>query len=150
MSNNLPAQVVDITQLAIYTNKIQELSTVTKLMAPVFLRDFIIGQDIAIALLAKAVHADGKAKAKLEYTQSIAYLENAKAYLESKGIKDTSEARKQYVDIDPAVIDAKDNKARTEALVVLLKGKVSELKQAHDDLKKVTYADMNMTDYEGM
>lgn len=146
----LPEKVVDITRLATYTNKIQELSSVTKMMAPVYLRDFIIGQDIAMNLLAKAIQADGQAKAKLEYASSIAYLERAKAFLDAKGIKDTSEARKQYVDIDQDVVSAKDNKARTEALVVLLKGKVSELKQAHDDLKKFTYADPNMTEYEGM
>lgn len=148
--SNLPERVVDITQLAEYTNKIEELASISKMLAPVFLRDFIIGQDVAISLLSRAIKADGKAKAKLEYTESIAYLENAKAYLDSKGIKDTSEARKQYVNIDPDVVTAKDGKAQTEALVILLKGKVSGLKQAHDDLKKVTYADSNMTDYEGM
>lgn len=148
--SDLPERVMDITQLAFYTNKIEELASITKMMAPAYLRDFIRGQDVAITLLAKAIQVDAKAKAKLEYAQSIAYLENAKAYLDLKSIKDTSEARKQYVDVDPDVVMAKDKKAMTEAMVVLLKGKVSELKQAHDDLKKVTYADANMTDYEGM
>lgn len=141
---------IDITTLATYTNKIKEVASTSKMMAPVLLRDLIIGQDVAITLLAKAMQADANAKAKLEYVQSIAYLENAKPYLESKSIKDTSEARKQYVDIDPDVCKAKDNKAKTEALVVLLKGKLSELRQAHDDLKKITYADTNMTQWEGM
>lgn len=148
--SDLPEKAMDITQLALYTNKIGELSSVSKMMAPVFLRDFIIGQDVATKLLSRAVAADGKAKAKLEYAQSIAYLENAKAYLDAKGIKDTSEARKQYIDIDPEVVAAKDHKAMTEAMVTLLKGKLSQLKQAHDDLKKTTYADSNMTDFEGM
>jgi hypothetical protein len=148
--SNLPEKVLDITQLAAYINKIEESASVSKMLTPVYLRDFIIGQDVATNLYAKAVKADAKAKAKLEYVESIAYLENAKAYLDAKGIKDTSEARKQYVNIDPAVVEAKDQKAQTEALVILLKGKVSELKQAHDDLKKVTYADANMTDFEGM
>jgi len=148
--SNLPAKVVDITQLAEYVNKIEELASISQMLAPVYLRDFIKGQDIATTLYAKAIKADAKAKARLEYLESIAYLENAKPYLDAKGIKDTSEARKQYVNIDPDVVVAKDNKAATEAMVVLLKGKVSELKQAHDDLKKTTYADANMTDYEGM
>lgn len=143
-------KTLDITQLAEYTNKIEELSSVSKMMAPVFLRDFIVGQDVATALLARAVKADGKAKARLEYLESIAYLEKAKAYLDTKGIKDTSEARKNYVNIDLDVVDAKDQKAATEAFVILLKGKLSGLRQAHDDLKKVTYTDSRMTDYEGM
>lgn len=148
--SDLPAKVLDITQLAEYTNKVEELSSVSKMMAPVYLRDFIIGQDVATNLLAKAVRFDAKAKARLEYVESIAYLENAKAYLDSKGIKDTSEARKQYVNIDPDVVEAKDKKAMTEAMVILLKGKCSELRMAHDDLKKITYGDSNMTPYEGM
>ncbi len=148
--SDLPTKVVDVTRLAEYVNKIEELSSVSKMMAPVYLRDFIIGQDVAATLLAKAVQADNKAKAALEYAESIAYLENAKAYLDIKSIKDTSEARKQYVNIDPAVILAKDNKAMTEAMVVLLKSKLSELRQSHDTLKKITYGDGNMTPYEGV
>jgi hypothetical protein len=141
---------LDITHLATYTNKIGEVASVSKMMAPVYLRDFIIGQDIATTLLARAVQADAKAKARLEYVESIAYLENAGTYLESKSIKESSEARKRYVDIDPDVVAAKDSKARTEALVVLLKGKLSELRQAHDDLKRIAYSDPHMTAYEGM
>ena len=148
--SELPAKVVDITQLAEYVNKIEELSSISKMMAPVYLRDFIVGQDIATTLLAKAVKIDSKAKAKLEYLESIAYLENAKAYLDNKSIKDTSEARKQYVNIDPDVVQAKDTKAQTEAMVILLKGKCGELRMAHDDLKKIAYGDTNMTPYEGM
>lgn len=143
-------KTLDITQLAVYVNKIEDMASISKNMAPVFLRDFIQGQDVATNLFARAVKADAKAKARLEYVESIAYLENAKAYLDTKGIKDTSEARKQYVNIDPDVVEAKDQKAMTEAMVILLKGKVSELKQAHDDLKKITYTDANMTDFEGM
>jgi hypothetical protein len=120
------------------------------MMAPVYLRDFIVGQDVAATLLAKAVQADNKAKAALEYAESIAYLENAKAYLDTKSIKDTSEARKQYVNIDPAVIQAKDSKAMTEAMIILLKSKLSELRQSHDTLKKIIYGDNSMTPYEGM
>ena len=148
--SELPAKVVDITQLAGYTNKIEELASVSKIMAPTYLKDFIKGQDVATALLAKAIKADAKAKARLEYLESIAYLEKAKEYLDLKGIKDTSEARKQYVNIDCDVVEAKDQKAQTEALVVLFKGKLNGLKQAHDDLKKFTYTDSNMTEYEGM
>lgn len=148
--SDLPTKVVDVTQLAEYVNKIEELSSVSKMMAPVYLRDFIIGQDVAATLLAKAVQADNKAKAALEFAESTAYLENAKAYLDAKGIKDTSEARKQYVNIDPKVLEAKDRKAMTEATVVLLKSKLSELRQSHDTLKKITYGDTSMTSYEGM
>jgi DNA polymerase II small subunit/DNA polymerase delta subunit B len=143
-------QKVDITLLAQYINKIQELSSVNKMMAPTYLRDMIVGQDVAANLLAKAMQTDSKAKSKVEYAESIAYLERARDYLENRGIKDTSEARKQYVNIDQDVMAAKENRAMTEALVSLLKSKLSQLRQCHDDLKKIAYGDQNMTGYEGM
>jgi hypothetical protein len=147
--SDLPEKV-DITRLAIYVNKIEELSSINKMMAPSYLKDYIVGQDVAANLLAKAIQADSKAKAKLDYVESVAYLEKAREYLEQHSIKDTSEARKQYVNIDEDVRRAKDVKAGTEALVTLLKSKLSQLRQAHDDLKKIAYGDQNLTPYEGM
>lgn len=119
-------------------------------MGAVYLRDFIIGQDVAGALLARAVQADIKAKARLEQAESIAYLDNASEYLQARNIKDSSEARKRYIPIDEGVVKASDDKARTEALVSLLKNKLSILRQSHDDLKKILYGDNHMTGYEGM
>lgn len=119
-------------------------------MGAVYLRDFIEGQDVAGQLVAKAIQADIKAKARLERAEAIAYLDRAGDFLASKNIKDSSEARKRYIDIDEDVIAAKDHKAMTEALVSLMKNKQSILRQAHDDLKKVLYGDTHMTPYEGM
>jgi hypothetical protein len=141
---------VDITELAKYVNKIQELSSISKMMAPVYLRDYIMGQDVASHLLAKAIAADSRAKAKLEHAEAIAFLERAKEYLERQGIKDTAEARKQYICIDSDVVEAKDKRAATEAMVTLMKSKLSQLRQAHDDLKKIAYGDQSLTPYEGM
>lgn len=148
--NNLQMHSVDITELAYYLNKAKDIASVSKIMVGSYLQDLIRGQDVANSLLAKAIQADIKAKAKLEYAESIAYLDNATDFLKSKGIKDSSEARKKYVDIDENVIDAKDKKAQTEALVALIKGKISVLRQSHDDLKKLHYGDQHMTNWEGM
>lgn len=141
---------IDISQLATYLDKAGQIASISKMMVGVYLQDLIKGQDIANALLAKAIQADIKAKSRLDYVESMAYLDKAGDYLHSKGIKDSSEARKRYVDIDDEVMAAKDKKAQTEALVVLLKGKANVLRQSHDDLKKLHYGDQYMTGYEGM
>jgi hypothetical protein len=141
---------IDVTALATYLDKVKEIASVNKMMGAVYLRDFIIGQDVAGALLAKSVQADIRAKSALEQAEAIAYLDNASDYLKQRNIKDSSEARKRYVDVDPGVISAKDHKAKTEALVSLMKNKLSVLRQAHDSLKKVLYGDSNMTNWEGM
>ena len=148
--DNKPVASIDVTQLAVYLGKVKEIASINKMMGATYLRDFIEGQDVAGALLAKAIREDAKAKAKLEQAEAIAYLDHAADYLASKGIKDSSEARKRYVDVDENVVAAKDKKASTEALVSLMKNKLSVLRQAHDDLKKILYGDTHMTGYEGM
>lgn len=149
MANNDLEIKIDITSLSTYLNKVKDIPSLSKMDAPMYLRDFIVGQDTAALLLAKAIQADINAKAKLEEAESIAYLDNAKEYLESRQIKDSSEARKRYISIDPAVKAAQDNKAKTEALVALLKNKLSVLRQSHDTLKKIVYDNNKGTDWEG-
>jgi hypothetical protein len=131
-------------------DKAKKIASVSKMMAGVYLQDLIVGQDIAGQMLAKAIQADIKAKSKLDEMEAIAYLDKASEYLKERNIKDSSEARKRYVDVDSDVIAAKDNKAKTEALVALLKNKLNVLKMSHDDLKKITYGDSSMTQFEGM
>lgn len=150
MSENKQVASIDVTQLATYLAKTKEIASVSKMMGATYLRDFIEGQDVAGQLVAKAVQADIKAKTRLEQAEAIAYLDHATAYLASKGIKESSEARKRYIDIDEAVLAAKDHKAMTEALVSLMKSKLSVLRQAHDDLKKILYGDSSGTAWEGM
>ena len=141
---------IDVTSLAKYLDKIKDIASINKMMGATYLRDFIEGQDVAAMLLAKAIQADIKAKAKLEQFEAIAYLDKASDFLKEKNIKYSSEARKRYVDIDPDVITAKENKAKSEALVSLLKNKLNILRQSHDDLKKILYGDNTMSQWEGM
>jgi len=148
MSSNLPS--VDITDLATYLQKVDDIPSVSKMMGGVYLRDFIKGQDVAGQLLAKAIQADVRCKAKLDQAKAEAYLDRAADYLKQRSIKESSEARKMYVDVDPDVIQAQENKAKTEALVSLMKNKLSVLRQAHDDLKKLLYGDNHMTGFDGM
>lgn len=150
MSDEKSVVTVDVTQLAVYLGKVKEMASINKMMGATYLRDFIEGQDLAGQLVAKAIQADMRAKAKLEQAEAIAYLDHATDWLKSKGIKESSEARKQYIDIDEDVLAAKDKKAQTEALVSLMKNKLSVLRQAHDSLKKVLYGDSGGTSWEGM
>lgn len=150
MSEVKSVPTIDVGQLATYLDKANQIASVSKMMAGVYLQDLIKGQDVAGQLVAKAVQADIKAKARLERAEAIAYLDKAGDYLASKQIKDSSEARKRYIDIDEEVLAAKDHKAMTEALVSLMKSKLSVLRQSHDDLKKIIYGDTHMTSYEGM
>lgn len=143
-------QLLDVTALAKYLDKVGQIPSASKAMGPSLLRDFIEGQDVAGVMLARAIREDSKAKAKLDQAKAIAYLERSTEYLESKNIKVTDESRKKYVDLDPDVMSATDYKNMCEAMVALLKNKLSILRQSHDDLKKILYNDQYGTQWEGM
>ena len=143
-------KAVDVTKLVKYTNKIKDIGSLQKMMAPLYLRDFIEAIDVSSTMLSMAIHADHKADALVKNAEAIAFLDKAGDYLKAKGIKDSAEARKRYIDIDSDVVAAKDEKARTTALVSFLKNKVRVFQDAHNAIKKIAYGDQNMTDWEGM
>lgn len=144
-------QNIDLTKLAIYTNKIKDIGHgFNPMLAPIYIRDFIIAYDIAITYLSEAIKADMRADSLLKQVESIAFLDNAKDYLKEREIKDSAEARKRYVSVDPDVLDAQEAKAKTTAVVSFLKGKVQEFRLAHDSVKKIAYADQYQTQFEGM
>ncbi len=148
ITNTLTKVGEDAKRLIVFSQRLDEVASCSKGHAPFLIREFIYAQDLCNELLSKAVRADGRAKAALDTAKSIAYLDKAADYLKSRNIKDTSEARKQYVDLDDDVQAAADVKAQTEAMVMFLKGKTSIFRQAHDDVKKITYADDGRNPYD--
>ena len=143
-------QKIDVTKLVEYTRKIRDIGSLNKMMAPTYLRDFILAYDICGSMLAMAVRYDLDATTELETAKAIAYLDKAGDYLKDKGIKESSAARERYVAIDPHVIAASNTKAKTTALVYLLKNKLQDFRLAHDDVNKITYGDSGGSGYEGM
>lgn len=142
-------QTVDVTKLVEYTRKIKDIGSLNKMMAPSYLRDFIIAYDLCGSMLAAAVRYDLDATTELETAKAIAYLDKAGDYLKDKGIKESSAARERYVAIDPDVIASSNTKAKTTALVVLLKNKLQDFRMAHDDVKKMVYSDEYQSGNEG-
>lgn len=140
---------IDITQIVNYRAKINDLCSIKKAEAPMYLRDFIIAYDASSVILAQIIQYDIQAKTVLESAEAIAYLDKASDYLKDHNIKDTAEARKQYVNINEEYIKAADLKAKTEALVCLLKSKLVEFRMAHDDVKKMCYDEVYQTPHEG-
>jgi len=140
---------IDVTKLVEYTKKIADIGSLNKMMAPTYLRDFIIAYDVTNTMLSQAIRCDLEAATVLDTSRSIAYLDRAGDFLKLREIKDTSEARKQYVDIDQDVILAANTKAKTTALVSFLKNKMQEFRLAHDDVKKISYGDPYNSPEEG-
>lgn len=142
-------QSIDVTKLVEYTKLISDIGGLNKMMAPNYLRDFINAMDVTSSMLSKATKAHLDAQNKLKKFESIAYLDKAGSYLESKGIKDTAESRKKYIDIDQDVVSQRDVVAQTEAMVVFLKNKYQAFRCAHDDVKKISFNEVQGTAFEG-
>jgi len=142
---------IDITRIAEYSRKIEHIGQgFNKMTAPLYIRDFSIAYDITSNMLFEVTRKDMDADNKLQFAESIAYLENASAYLSARDIKDTAEARKRYVPTDPGVQHALAVKAETAALMIFLKTKLQEFKMAIESVKKIAYGDMYMSPDEGM
>jgi hypothetical protein len=142
---------VDITQIVKYTKKINDIGNgFNKMLAPIYLRDFIMAYDLTSQVLLKVTKADIDADSALKMAEAIAYLDRAKAYLDQREIKDSAEARKRYIPLDPDVIIASETKAKTEAMVAFLKNKLATFRISHDDVKKIAYADEYQSPNEGM
>lgn len=142
---------IDVTRLVEYTKKIKEIGQgFNPMLAPIYIRDFIVAYDITLTYLAEATKADLRADAAVKQAESIAFLDRAGDYLEGNSIKDTAAARERYICIDSDVIAAKEAKAKTAAIVMFLKNKLQEFRMAHDDIKKIAYADQYQTDNEGV
>ncbi len=147
MGNEL--QAIDVTKIVEYTKLISDIGGLNKMMAPNYLRDFINAMDMTSSLLCKSVKANLEAKAALEKAKAIAYLDKAGDYCEAKGIKISNGAREMYVDLDDDVIKAKDKVAATEAMVIFLKNKYQAFRCAHDDVKKISFNEVQGTAFEG-
>lgn len=142
-------EAIDLTKIAEYTRKLKDIGNgFNKLMAPVYLRDYIVAFDVSSVMQARAVQAEMNAKAALEEAEAIAYLDRAPAYFKARDDKPTVESRKAFVAIDPDVKRAKEVHAKATALALLLRNKVQEFRFAIESVKKLT--DGYSTPYEGM
>ena len=147
MANEL--QNVDVTKLVHYSEKIKEIGSLNKMLAPNFLRDFIMAMDLTSSLLSKAVKANLDSKSQLDRCKAIAYLDKASHYCKENDIKVSNGAREMYVDLDADVCSAKDKYAASEAMVVFLKNKYQAFRCAHDDVKKISFNEVQGTGFEG-
>jgi len=147
MANEL--QSIDVTKLVHYTEKIKDIGSLNKMLAPNYLRDFIMAMDLTSSMLSRAVQSNLNAKSDLERAKAIAYLDRAPDYCKEKGLKLSNGVCEMYVDLDEDVNSAKERFAASEAMVTFLKNKYQAFRCAHDDIKKISFNEVQGTGFEG-
>lgn len=155
MANDLQAiesalDSIDLHKIAAYTRKLADIGQgFNKMMAPVYLREFIIAYDVSSVMYAKSVQTELNAKSAVDSAEAIAFLDRAPDYFKSKGEKPTVESKKAFVALDPDVKQAKEIYARAQATSILLKNKVQEFRFAIEAIRKLA-EDGYMSPWEGM
>lgn len=141
---------LDLNKIAVFTRKLGDIGQgFNKMMAPVYLREFIIAYDVSSVMYAKAVQAELNAKSAVDSAEAIAFLDRAPEYFKAKGEKPTVESKKAFVSLDPDVQKAKNVHARAQATSILLKNKVQEFRFAIEAIRKLA-EDGYTTPWEGM
>jgi hypothetical protein len=147
---NQSLDALDLKKISEYTRKLSDIGDgFNKMMAHVYLRDFIIAYDISTVMFAKSIQTEMQAKSHLEEVEAIAFLDKSSEFFKLRNEKATVESRKAFVDLDPDVKQAKETLARATATVALLKGKVQEFREAIGAVK-LLQNDGYTSQWEGM
>jgi len=152
LNSQLESLHSDMAVIHKYSSKLEELNKgVNTLLAPIYLRDFIVAYDVATNLFARASYIQSKADHLVDMAKAEAYLDKSVEALKNRNIKDTVDAKNHFVSMDLEVGHAKDLKARADAMSAILKNKIVGFKMALETVKKMAYAgDYSNSPNEGM
>jgi hypothetical protein len=140
---------IELSKLKGYVDKLSSIEeAVNTNLAPTMMRDFIMAQDLATVMLARAIQAEMMAKSAVDTASAIALLDKSEEYFSTKGRKSTADLREAYVNLDSDVLSARDLHAKATAMVTILKNRVYEFRSAFDAVKQI-YKDSRQTAWEG-
>lgn len=132
---------IDLDVLDQYTNKLVEIRKITNTMiAPSYIQDFIVAYDVTNNLLSTMTAIYNMSSILKETAEANAFMTRATPYLESVSQKDTVEAKKQYMALDPIVQKATMLNKESERLVQSLRTKLQTFRMALESVKKMAYA----------
>jgi phage/plasmid primase-like uncharacterized protein len=141
---------VDMSKLSDYVRKLSRIEEASNTnLAPTMMREFIMAQDMAAVMLARATQAEMLAKSAVDTAEAIALLDKSEDFFKVRGQKPTADMRKAYVTLDEDVVAAKELHGKAVALVMILKNRVYEFKNAFDAVRQI-YRDTKQTQWEGM
>jgi hypothetical protein len=149
---NEKLQKIDMSKIVNYSDRLSKIDNLSQSEASLYLQDFLVAYDAASYALSVSTKCLIEAKTQLDNTRSEAYFDRAPSFLKSKGVRDSSEARKKYEEKDEQVIKAKNIYSKAEAMNQLLKNKLMVFRYAYEALKKIYFSgdNNNKLPYEGM
>lgn len=128
---------LDMTDIYKWENMVDELAQVNSMNGPFYMKEFLKAKETCSSYYCRLIYDHEQAKNRTKTEYALSYLERSQVYIREKGLKDTDETKKQYVQIDEAYMKAKDIEDMLKALVTLMGNKVDKFQSAHDDAKKI-------------
>jgi hypothetical protein len=128
---------MDMTDILKFQAQLEDIAVINNMNAALYMRDFLKAKELATSYTAKLMFQYEQARNETKRQYALAYLERSQAYIKEKGLKDTDETKKQYVQIDASYQKAKDAEDMFAALLELLSQKISTFERAHDDARKI-------------
>lgn len=133
-SSRLPMPI-DMTEVYQYEALLGEIVRVNTMNGPLYLQETLRGKDAISNFVSKLTFDYEQARNRTKQACAIAYLEKSEDYIKAKGLKSTDETKKQYVQIDPEYMKAKNEEDMLNALLILMENKMGTMQSAHDDVR---------------
>ena len=128
---------MDMSDIYKWESMVDQLTNINSINGPYYMREFLKAKEVCSSYYCKLIFDLEQARNRTKTEYALSYLERSQEYIKFKGLKDTDETKKQYVQIDRAYQAAKDHEDMLKALATLLGNKVDKFQTAHDDAKKI-------------
>lgn len=133
----LQPSTIDMTSIYQWEQMVEDIAIVNSMNGPHYIKEFLKAKELTSSIYAKLILDHERAKNETKKQYALAYLERSHEYIKARGLKDTDETKKQYVQIDHAYMAAKDEEDKLRALVTLIGNKVDKFQNAYEASKKI-------------
>lgn len=128
---------IEMNILLKYEGLVENLVGINNMNAAFYMREFLKAQEVANSFYCRIMMDHEGARDRSRKAAAVAYLDTAQEWLKARDRKTTDEACKQYVNIDPLYLSAREEESCLKALAEFLKNKMDKFQSAHDDAKKI-------------
>jgi hypothetical protein len=130
---------LDLSVLAPFDRKVQEVASINALTVPLFMKDFLVGIDEATRLHARAVFQHEQSKDITAARRSMATLDRAPGALKEQGLRVNEEFCKQFAMQDEDYLAAREAEGYWKAMVAYLEMQIKKYQGGLDATKGVAY-----------
>jgi hypothetical protein len=128
---------LDMTAVYKYEYMVEDIAVVNSMNGPLYMKEFLKAKELTSSFYSGLLLDFERAKNETKKQAALAYLERSQDYIKARGLKDTDETKKQYINLDAGYQQAKDKEDMLRALCTLMGNKVDKFQNAYEATKKI-------------